>query len=229
MNENKLIDVVEMIAGIEGVERIRLGSLEPNIVTEDFAKRLAKVDKICPHFHLSMQSGCDNVLKAMNRHYTTKEYFEKCEMLRSIYENPAITTDIIVGFPNETEEQFQDTLSLYEECEYDLAYTFIYSPREGTPAAKMQDNVPFEQKQDRLERLNEVVKEKALKQNQRFLNQVVDVLVDGPSKRDETMMTGYTAHQKLINFKGRKEDIGKIVPVKVTEVKTWALKGEQVD
>ena len=125
--------------------------------------------------------------------------------------------------------KFQDTLSLYEECEYDLAYTFIYSPREGTPAAKMQDNVPFEQKQDRLERLNEVVKEKALKQNQRFLNQVVDVLVDGPSKRDETMMTGYTAHQKLINFKGRKEDIGKIVPVKVTEVKTWALKGEQVD
>ena len=149
--------------------------------------------------------------------------------IKEVMPDCSITTDIIVGFPNETEEQFQDTLSLYEECEYDLAYTFIYSPREGTPAAKMQDNVPFEQKQDRLERLNEVVKEKALKQNQRFLNQVVDVLVDGPSKRDETMMTGYTAHQKLINFKGRKEDIGKIVPVKVTEVKTWALKGEQVD
>ena len=140
-----------------------------------------------------------------------------------------ITTDIIVGFPNETEEQFLDTLSLYNECEYDLAYTFIYSPRDGTPAAKMPDNVSFEEKQHRLERLNEIVKEKALKQNQRFLNQVVKVLVDGPSKRDENMMTGYTEHQKLINFKGNKEDIGKIVPVKVTEVKTWALKGEQVE
>ena len=153
----------------------------------------------------------------MNRHYDKEQYLTLVDKLRAAIPDIGISTDIIVGFPNETEEQFQDTLSLYEECEYDLAYTFIYSPREGTPAAKMQDNVPFEQKQDRLERLNEVVKEKALKQNQRFLNQVVDVLVDGPSKRDETMMTGYTAHQKLINFKGRKEDIGKIVPVKVTE------------
>ena len=178
---------------------------------------------------MSLQSGCNETLKRMNRRYTTEQFITIVNRLRKAYSDVILTTDIIVGFPNETEEQFQDTLSLYEECEYDLAYTFIYSPREGTPAAKMQDNVPFEQKQDRLERLNEVVKEKALKQNQRFLNQVVDVLVDGPSKRDETMMTGYTAHQKLINFKGRKEDIGKIVPVKVTEVKTWALKGEQVD
>ena len=175
------------------------------------------------------QSGNTEILKLMGRRYTREQYLELFHMIKEVMPDCSITTDIIVGFPNETEEQFQDTLSLYEECEYDLAYTFIYSPREGTPAAKMQDNVPFEQKQDRLERLNEVVKEKALKQNQRFLNQVVDVLVDGPSKRDETMMTGYTAHQKLINFKGRKEDIGKIVPVKVTEVKTWALKGEQVD
>ena len=120
------------------------------------------------------------------------------------------------------------TLKLVEEVKYDGAYTFIYSPREGTPAAKMKDNVPFDEKQQRLERLNEVVREKALKQNQRFLNQVVDVLVDGVSKKDETMMTGYTAHQKLINFKGRKEDVGQIVKVKVTEAKTWALKGEQI-
>ena len=228
-NNYRLIDLLEDLDKIDGIERIRLGSLEPTIVTKEFAERLSKLDSICNQFHLSLQSGCDETLKRMNRKYTTKQFEEVAKILRKYFKDVNLTTDIIVGFPNETEEQFQDTLSLYEECEYDLAYTFIYSPREGTPAAKMQDNVPFEQKQDRLERLNEVVKEKALKQNQRFLNQIVDVLVDGPSKRDETMMTGYTAHQKLINFKGRKEDIGKIVPVKVTEVKTWALKGEQVD
>ena len=220
-------DIIEEVKGLkaDGYQEITLLGQNVNSYGKDleedydFATLLEEVAK----------SGNTEILKLMGRRYTREQYLELFHMIKEVMPDCSITTDIIVGFPNETEEQFQDTLSLYEECEYDLAYTFIYSPREGTPAAKMQDNVPFEQKQDRLERLNEVVKEKALKQNQRFLNQVVDVLVDGPSKRDETMMTGYTAHQKLINFKGRKEDIGKIVPVKVTEVKTWALKGEQVD
>ena len=181
-----------------------------------------------PAIHLPVQSGNSNVLKLMGRRYTREQYLDLFHTIKEIIPDCTITTDIIVGFPNETEEQFEDTLSLYRECEYDLAYTFIYSPREGTPAAKMKDNVPFEEKQQRLERLNEIVREKALKQNQRFYNQVVDVLVDGVSKKDENMLTGYTAHQKLINFKGRKEDIGQIVKVKVTEAKTWALKGEQI-
>ena len=212
-----------------GIARIRFTTSHPWDFSREMIEIINQYDNIMPYIHLPVQSGNTEILKLMGRRYTREQYLELFHMIKEVMPDCSITTDIIVGFPNETEEQFQDTLSLYEECEYDLAYTFIYSPREGTPAAKMQDNVPFEQKQDRLERLNEVVKEKALKQNQRFLNQVVDVLVDGPSKRDETMMTGYTAHQKLINFKGRKEDIGKIVPVKVTEVKTWALKGEQVD
>ena len=212
-----------------GIARIRFTTSHPWDFSREMIEIINQYDNIMPYIHLPVQSGNTEILKLMGRRYTREQYLELFRMIKEVMPDCSITTDIIVGFPNETEEQFQDTLSLYEECEYDLAYTFIYSPREGTPAAKMQDNVPFEQKQDRLERLNEVVKEKALKQNQRFLNQVVDVLVDGPSKRDETMMTGYTAHQKLINFKGRKEDIGKIVPVKVTEVKTWALKGEQVD
>ena len=212
-----------------GIARIRFTTSHPWDFSREMIEIINQYDNIMPYIHLPVQSGNTEILKLMGRRYTREQYLELFHMIKDVMPDCSITTDIIVGFPNETEEQFQDTLSLYEECEYDLAYTFIYSPREGTPAAKMQDNVPFEQKQDRLERLNEVVKEKALKQNQRFLNQVVDVLVDGPSKRDETMMTGYTAHQKLINFKGRKEDIGKIVPVKVTEVKTWALKGEQVD
>ena len=212
-----------------GIARIRFTTSHPWDFSREMIEIINQYDNIMPYIHLPVQSGNTEILKLMGRRYTREQYLELFRMIKEVMPDCSITTDIIVGFPNETEEQFQDTLSLYEECEYDLAYTFIYSPREGTPAAKMQDNVPFEQKQDRLERLNEVVKEKALKQNQRFLNQIVDVLVDGPSKRDETMMTGYTAHQKLINFKGRKEDIGKIVPVKVTEVKTWALKGEQVD
>ena len=212
-----------------GIARIRFTTSHPWDFSREMIEIINQYDNIMPYIHLPVQSGNTEILKLMGRRYTREQYLELFHMIKEVMPDCSITTDIIVGFPNETEEQFQDTLSLYEECEYDLAYTFIYSPREGTPAAKMQDNVPFEQKQDRLERLNEVVKEKALKQNQRFLNQVVDVLVDGPSKRDETMMTGYTAHQKLINFKGRKEDIGKIVPVKVTEVKTWTLKGEQVD
>ena len=212
-----------------GIARIRFTTSHPWDFSREMIEIINQYDNIMPYIHLPVQSGNTEILKLMGRRYTREQYLELFHMIKEVMPDCSITTDIIVGFPNETEEQFQDTLSLYEECEYDLAYTFIYSPREGTPAAKMQDNVPFEQKQDRLERLNEVVKEKALKQNQRFLNQVVDVLVDGSSKRDETMMTGYTAHQKLINFKGRKEDIGKIVPVKVTEVKTWALKGEQVD
>ena len=189
---------------------------------------IAKYDNIMPAIHLPVQSGNSNVLKLMGRRYTREQYLDLFHTIKEIIPDCTITTDIIVGFPNETEEQFEDTLSLYRECEYDLAYTFIYSPREGTPAAKMKDNVPFEEKQQRLERLNEIVREKALKQNQRFYNQVVDVLVDGVSKKDENMLTGYTAHQKLINFKGRKEDIGQIVKVKVTEAKTWALKGEQI-
>ncbi len=211
-----------------GISRIRFTTSHPWDFSKDMIEVIAKYDNIMPAIHLPVQSGNSNVLKLMGRRYTREQYLDLFHTIKEIIPDCTITTDIIVGFPNETEEQFEDTLSLYRECEYDLAYTFIYSPREGTPAAKMKDNVPFEEKQQRLERLNEIVREKALKQNQRFYNQVVDVLVDGVSKKDENMLTGYTAHQKLINFKGRKEDIGQIVKVKVTEAKTWALKGEQI-
>lgn len=141
-NENKLIDVVEMIAGIEGVERIRLGSLEPNIVTEDFAKRLSKVEKICPHFHLSMQSGCDNTLKRMNRHYTSDEYFEKCELLRKYFDNPAFTTDVIVGFPGETQEDYEISREFVKKVRFSELHVFKYSKRDGTVAAKMENQIP---------------------------------------------------------------------------------------
>ena len=130
-----------------------------------------------------------------------------------------------IGPASENEE----TLTLYDYCEYDLAYTFIYSPRDGTPAAVMKDDVDRATKEQRLYRLNELVNEKALKQNQKYLNQIVEVLVDGTSKKDDNMLTGYTKHNKLINFKGNKEHVGRIVNVKVTEAKTWALKGEEIE
>ncbi len=212
-----------------GIPRIRFTTSHPWDFSKDMIHMIASYDNIMPAIHLPVQSGNDEVLKLMGRRYSREQYLELFHAIKEEIPDCTITTDIIVGFPNETEEQFEDTLSLYQECEYDLAYTFIYSPRAGTPAAKMADNVPLEEKEQRLYRLNEVVNEKALKQNQRFLNQEVEVLVDGPSKRDPQMLTGYTKHQKLINFKGNPDCIGKRVMVKVTEAKTWALKGEQIE
>ena len=151
------------------------------------------------------------------------------DMIKEKIPDCTVTTDIIVGFPNETEEQFQDTLSLYNYCKYDLAYTFIYSPREGTPAAKMEDNVPLSDKEQRLYRLNELVNKYANEANQKYLGQVVKVLVEGPSKKNPDVLSGYTEHNKLINFKGDASMVGQIVDVRVTEAKTWALTGEQVE
>ena len=140
-NGKGLIDVIEMAEKIEGIERIRLGSLDPQVITKDFADRLSKVTKICPHFHLSMQSGCDKTLKAMNRHYTSEEYYKKCEMLRERFENPAFTTDVIVGFPGETEEDYECSKAFVRKVEFAELHVFKYSKRNGTAAAKMQGQI----------------------------------------------------------------------------------------
>lgn len=139
--EKTLIDVIEMADKIEGIERVRLGSLDPEVITPDFVERIGKCRKICPHFHLSLQSGCNNTLKAMNRHYTAEEYFEKCEMLRSVFENPAFTTDIIVGFPGESDEDFEASLDFAKKVEFSRIHVFKYSKRDGTVAAKMPNQV----------------------------------------------------------------------------------------
>ena len=139
--EKTLIDVIEMADEIEGIERVRLGSLDPEVITPDFVERIGKCRKICPHFHLSLQSGCNNTLKAMNRHYTAEEYFEKCEMLRSVFENPAFTTDIIVGFPGESDEDFETSLEFAKKVEFSRIHVFKYSKRDGTVTAKMPNQV----------------------------------------------------------------------------------------
>ncbi len=229
--ENYNYDFADLLEDVAktNIDRIRFTTSHPWDFSERMIDVIAQYDNIMPYIHLPVQSGNDEVLKRMGRRYTREQYLELFDKIREKIPHCSITTDIIVGFPGETDEQFEDTLSLYDYCEYDLAYTFIYSPREGTPAAKMEDDIAMETKEQRLYRLNEMVSEKAYKKNQRFLGEIVEVLVEGTSKRDDDMLTGYTAHQKLINFKGNKEHIGQIVKVKITEVKTWALKGEEVE
>lgn len=140
-NGKKLIDVIEMADNVNGIERIRLGSLDPEVVTEDFVERLGKVKKICPHFHFSLQSGCDKTLKAMNRHYTSDEYYEKCQLIRKHIDNPAFTTDVIVGFPGETEEDYISSREFVKKVKFAELHVFKYSKRDGTVAAKMPNQI----------------------------------------------------------------------------------------
>lgn len=154
-----LIDVIEKIDEIDGISRIRLGSLDPEVVTEDFARRLSKVKKICPHFHLSMQSGCDKTLKAMNRHYTAEDFYKICQRLRSHFNNPALTTDVIVGFPQETEEDYETTREFVKKVKFAELHVFKYSKRDGTVAAKMTGQVDEQKKSARSEDLIKVGKE----------------------------------------------------------------------
>lgn len=212
-----------------GIDRIRFTTSHPWDFNADMIDIIAKYDNIMPSIHLPVQSGNDDVLQLMGRRYSKESYLKLFDMIKEKIPDCTVTTDIIVGFPNETEEQFQDTLSLYNYCKYDLAYTFIYSPREGTPAAKMEDNVPLSDKEQRLYRLNELVNKYANEANQKYLGQVVKVLVEGPSKKNPDVLSGYTEHNKLINFKGDASMVGQIVDVRVTEAKTWALTGEQVE
>lgn len=212
-----------------GIPRIRFTTSHPWDFSEAMIDVIAKYDNIMPFIHLPVQSGNTEVLKRMGRRYTREEYLALFDKIKEKIPDCTISTDIIVGFPGETQSQFEDTLSLYEYCQYDLAYTFIYSPRSGTPAAKMKDDVSRKEKEERLYRLNESVAKWANYQNQKYKDQIVKVLVEGTSKKDDKMLTGYSEHNKLINFKGNKEDIGKIVNVKITDIKSWSLKGEQVE
>ena len=210
-----------------GIERIRYTTSHPRDLDEKTMHAMKDCKSVMPHLHLPVQSGDNSILKIMNRKYTYEDYMAKITRLRELVPDIAITTDIIVGFPNETEEQFQNTMKLVRNAKFEGAYTFIYSPREGTPAAKMIDNVSMEEKKDRLYRLNELVNEGYKKGHERFLNQIVDVLVDGKSKNGEQMMCGYTPHLKLVHFKSNDLSlVGKTVKVKVTEAKTWFMIGE---
>ncbi len=211
------------------IPRVRFTTSHPRDFDDHLIHVLAKGGNLVEHIHLPVQHGNSDILKLMARKYTREQYVELAQKIKNTIPNASFTTDLIVGFPNETEEQFQDTLSLVREIEFDSAYTYIYSPREGTPAAKMKDNVPMEVKRERLARLNELVNEISAKKNLDYQDRIVEVLVEGESKKDPNVLAGRTRTNRLVHFKAPKSYIGEIVFVKVTEAKTWTLDGEIVE
>lgn len=211
-----------------GIARIRYTTSHPRDLDEATMIAMQRPN-IMPHLHLPVQSGSDAVLKKMNRKYTHDEYLAKVNRLKELNPGISITTDIIVAFPTETIEDFNDTLKLVDEVDYEGAFTFIFSPREGTPAAKYENNITNEEAHRRLDLLHEKINAGYLRGNKRFEGQIVSVLVDGLSKNQDDVLSGYSEHNKLVNFKGNKENIGKIVKVKITEAKTWFLMGEEVE
>ena len=211
------------------IKRIRFTTSHPRDLDDATIHAMALGGNIMPHLHLPVQSGNNEVLKRMNRKYTKEDYLEKIKKLKDAVPGISITTDIIVAFPGETEEQFLDTIDLVKKVEYDGAYTFIYSPREGTPASTYDNPLTEEQKHQRLNALNEVINAYSLKGHQRFENQIVEVLVEGPSKNNPDMLTGYTKHNMLVNFPNSPDhpcQVGDLVYVLVTKAFSWHLLGE---
>ena len=209
-----------------GIARVRFVTSHPWDFTDDMINIIKEYDNVMPYIHLPLQSGSDCILKLMGRRYTKESYLELFNKLKTI-PDVSITTDIIVGFPGETEEDFKETLDVVEKCKYDSAFTFIFSPREGTPAAKMKDDVSIEIKNERLQRLNELVNKYANLNNQKYLNKEVEVLIEDKSNKEGYLM-GYTDTMKLVNVKCDESYLGSIVKVKITSVKTWSLDGELI-
>ena len=219
-----MTNLLEDVAKI-GIPRVRFITSHPWDFTDDMIDVIAKYDNIMPYIHLPIQSGSSRILKLMGRRYTKEEYIELFNKIKNKVPNVAISTDIIVGFPGETEEEFKDTLEVVDELKYDLAYTFIFSKRVGTPAYNMEDNVSMEEKKERLARLNELVNKYANINNMKYKDKVVEVLIEGASEKEGYLM-GYTDTMKLVNVKADNSYIGKIVKVKITDIKTWSLDGE---
>ncbi len=209
-----------------GIERIRFVTSHPWDFDDKMIDIIAKYDNIMPYIHLPLQSGSDRILKLMGRRYTKEKYIELYNKIKNRIPNCSITTDIIVAFPGETLEDFNDTLDVVNTCKFDSAFTFIFSPRIGTPAAKMENNLTEEEKNNRLYKLNEVVNKYANMNNQKYLNKIVPVLIEGIGEKGN--LFGYTDTMKLVNVDGDSSYIGKIVDVKIKEIKTWSLDGEIV-
>lgn len=219
--ENLLEDVAKT-----GINRIRFVTSHPWDFTDKMIEVIKNHDNIMPYIHLPIQSGSNKILKLMGRRYTKESYIELFNKIKEAIPYASITTDIIVGFPGETEIDFKETLDVVNTCQFDSAFTFIFSKRIGTPAAKMIDDVPLQVKNKRLQELNELVNNYSNAANQKYLNKVVPVLLEGANEKDETMLFGYTDTMKLVNVKADKSYIGKIIDIKITNVKTWSMDGE---
>lgn len=227
---NNFAALIRALDEVEGLERIRFMTSHPKDLSDELIACFGDCKKLCHNIHLPVQSGSDEVLRRMNRHYNRERYMEIAEKLRATCPDLSISTDIIVGFPGETEEDFLDTLSLVREVEYDSAFTFIYSPRVGTPAAKYDNQIPENIKHERFDRLVEEVNRCSAKKNSEYLGRIVTVMVDGPSKNDAGAWSGRTDTFKLVNFTSEEPlTEGQMVSVRITETKTFSLDGEKVD
>ena len=212
-----------------GIKRIFFVTSHPWDFTDELIDVIKRCENVCPYIHLPLQSGNDHILRLMGRRYTKDEYLTLVNKIKTAIPDVCLTTDIIVGFPGETEEEFQDTLDVVNEVKYDSAFTFIYSPRIGTPAALMKDDVTLEEKETRLSRLNELVNNYSLMNNQKYQDKIVDVLITDISEKDESKVCGYTNTMKLVNITGGKNLIGSIAKVKITGCKSFSLDGEIID
>ena len=226
-NEQDFATLLEEVAKI-GIPRVRFTTSHPWDFSEKMIDIIAKYDNIMPFIHLPLQSGDDDVLKLMGRRYTKESYLALYDKIINTIPNVSVSTDIIVGFPNETDEQFEHTLDVVRYCKYDNAFTFIFSARPGTPASRMKDSIDMETKRKRLAKLNKTWNDLALEKNKAYVGRTVTVLVDGPSKKDENVYSGYTDTQKLVNFKGENIQPGDFVEVKILDAKTFSLDGVAV-
>ncbi|NLK65467.1 MAG: tRNA (N6-isopentenyl adenosine(37)-C2)-methylthiotransferase MiaB [Tissierellia bacterium] len=226
--ENKVTfaELLYEINKIDGIERIRFMTSHPKDLTDDLIKAIKECDKVCKHVHLPVQAGSNDVLNRMNRKYTKEHYLSLVEKLKDAVPDIAITTDIIVGFPGETEEDFLETIDIVKKVKYDSAFTFLYSVREGTKAATMEDQVPDDVKHERFDRLLDVLYPIVLYRNEQCIDNVFPVLVESA---ENGKLTGRTEHFRLVHFKGNSELIGEIVNVKITNVKTFHMEGEIVE
>lgn len=232
VNGNSFADLLHAINNIKGLLRIRFMTSHPKDISDEMIDCFRTCDKLCKNIHLPLQSGSDVVLKRMNRHYNIEKYLEIIDKLRNKCPDISISTDIIVGFPGETEEDFEATLDVCRRVKYDSAFTFIYSPREGTPAAKYEDQIPENIKHERFDRLVEVINDSSYEKNSKYVDKMVDVLVEGNSKNDDSTLAGRTDDFKLVNFttNNKLENIvGSIVKVRITESKTFSLDGEMIN
>lgn len=226
LNDNyKMENLLEDVAKID-IDRVRFVTSHPWDFTDEMIEVIAKYDNIMPYIHLPLQSGSSRILKLMGRRYTKESYLELAHKIKDKIPNCSLTTDIIVGFPGETEEDFNETLEVVNELKYDSAFTFIFSPRVGTPAEKMNDDVELSVKEERLHRLNELVNKYARENNLKYQDKIVKVLIEDVSEKDSNYLMGYTDTMKLVNVKADKKFIGEIVDVKITDVKTWSMDGE---
>ncbi len=228
-NGTSFAELLKMLNDVDGLERIRFMTSNPKDLSDELIEAFAVCDKLCKNLHLPIQSGSNRVLKRMNRKYTREDYLKLIEKLRKTVPDITLSTDIIVGFPGESNEDFEETLSIVKEVEYDSAFTFIYSIRKGTPAEKFEDQIEESEKHRRFDLLVSAVNEISEKKNKAYQDRVEKVLVDGVSKNDKSTLTGRTDGFKLVNFAGKKELIGSIVDVKITDAKTFSLFGEVIE